>query len=105
MHSSGLTHLILDLIILIELGEENKLWIFLLCNFLKTAVTSYFLGPNILLSIVAMLEILNLEMLHFIKNSAKYGNISWQLHCFMFYHLQNQGNEGEHAGQVFWTVI
>jgi hypothetical protein len=42
--------ILLDLIILIILGEEYKLRSSLLCSFLHSAVTSCFFGPNILLS-------------------------------------------------------
>jgi hypothetical protein len=44
-------HLILiDLITLIELGEEWKLWSSSVCSFLQTSVTSSPFGPNILLT-------------------------------------------------------
>jgi hypothetical protein len=38
-----------DLIILLILGEENKLWSSSLCSFLQPTVTSSLFGPNILL--------------------------------------------------------
>jgi hypothetical protein len=50
-YSTCFSHLILhDLIILIILGEENKLWNSSLCSFLQPPVTSPLLVPNILLS-------------------------------------------------------
>jgi hypothetical protein len=42
--------IILDLIILIILEEEYKLWSFSLCTFLQPPVTSSLFGPNILLN-------------------------------------------------------
>jgi hypothetical protein len=43
-------HILLDVITLIKLGEEYKLWTPWLCQFLQPPITSSLLGPNILLS-------------------------------------------------------
>jgi hypothetical protein len=42
--------IVLDLIILIKLGEGYKLWSSVLCSFLQPPVTLFLVGPNILLS-------------------------------------------------------
>jgi hypothetical protein len=44
--------ILLHLIILITLGEEQKLWSSSLCSFLQPPVTSSLLGSNILHSIL-----------------------------------------------------
>jgi hypothetical protein len=46
---------ILDLIILIILGGDYKLWSFSLCTSLQPRITSSLLGPNILLTTLFLL--------------------------------------------------
>jgi hypothetical protein len=43
---------LVDSITLIIFGGQHNLWTYSLCNFLHSPVTSFLLGPNILLSIL-----------------------------------------------------
>jgi hypothetical protein len=50
-----------DLIILIILEEEYKLWSPSLCSFLQPPVTSALFGPNILLNTLSLCSSLNVR--------------------------------------------
>jgi hypothetical protein len=60
-----------DLIILIMLGEEYKLWRSSLRSFLQPPVTSFLFGPYILFSILFSIA-LNLSSSHNVRDQVSY---------------------------------
>lgn len=57
VHATSFAHLILDLITLIRLGEEYKLWSFPYCSFHHPAFLSFLISPNMFVLFSRILHI------------------------------------------------